>query len=122
MEVVMRYSFGIVVPPTDVVGNPVETDLTLMSGIIKNLQIFFPKGCARTIRALFYDATGQILPTTADTFYSLDGNTVNIPCYYVNAAGAAGMYIRAWTIGSSYSHTLTVYVEIVPFDSPDGGN
>ena len=118
----MHDSFEVKVLTTHLIGAPLEVDIGKMSGVISLVEIFFPKGCARTIRACLYDADEQIAPLTAAGYYSLDGNQVNIPLYYVNVAGAGSLHIRGWTIGSSYDHTLTVHVECKPLDSPDGGN
>jgi hypothetical protein len=118
----MHDSYEVTVLTTHVIGTPLEIDIGKLAGIISLVEIFFPKGCARTIRASLFDTDGQISPLTAASFYSLDGKEVSIPLYYVNVPGEHSLHIKAWTIGSSYSHTLTVHVECKPFDSPDGGN
>lgn len=118
----MHYSFEAQVLTTHVIGTPLEVDVGLMAGIVSAIEVYFPKGCARTIRACFFDTDGQIAPVAASSFYALDGGQVVFPIYYINEIGAHSLHFRAWTIGSSYPHTLTVHVEIKPVDSPDGGN
>jgi hypothetical protein len=118
----VHYSFEAQVLTSHVIGAPLEIDVGLMNGIINAIEVYFPKGCARTIRACFFDSVGQVAPVAASSFYSLDGGQVIFPIYYVNATGANSLHFRGWTIGSSYNHTLTVHVECKPVDSPDGGN
>ena len=108
----MHYSFDLTVDPTDTVSDPAIQDLKLASGKIKHITIGFPAGCARTIFCQVYDLAGQILPTNLGASYAEDDYKIEIDIEYNIDQGFNQLYLVAWSVGSSYSHTLTCYIDV----------
>lgn len=115
----MHYSYEVTVEPTDVLSDPLVFPIVLASGRLRRVKIYFPVGCSRTIRCQLWDRAIQLLPTNADGFYSLDGDTVDASIYYDLDVNDNVLYLVAWSIGSSYSHTLSVHAEVQAVDEPD---
>lgn len=115
----MHYSYEITVSSTDSVDDPLIFPVKLASGIIKTVEIYFPLGCRRTVRCSLFDRAAQVLPSNADGFYSLDGDTVRANLHYDMDAKDNILYLVAWSIGSVYDHTLTLHIEVQGKDEPD---
>lgn len=114
----MHYSFFLTVEPSNDVDNPAIETIQLASGIIENIQIFFPIGCSGVIRCCLANDSIQLLPTNQNSYYALDGNEVNANIHYDLDANTNTLYLIAWSIGSSYNHTLTLHADVRGHDEP----
>lgn len=115
----MHYSWELVVNTGNTVNNPATLNLGLPCGIVEEVDIYFPYGCGRVIRAQLYDGATQILPTNVEGFYALDGDTSKAPMYYDLSDEYNILQLRAWTITGQLAHTLTVMVYVKGPNEPD---
>jgi hypothetical protein len=94
-------------------------DLSIKSGIIKEVEINFPSGCDRLIKCVLYDGATQILPTNPDGFYAEDDRTITAKVHYDLLQQYGDLWFMCWTIGTKLNHTLSMQVEVQGPDEPD---
>ena len=114
----MHYSFFLTVTPANDVDNPAYCHIHLAAGVLENIKLFFPVGCSQVIRATLETDAVQLLPTNQNSYYSLDGEVVDANLHYDMDAETNSLWLKAWTIGSSYDHTLTLHCEVRGPDEP----
>ena len=115
----MHYAYEVEITPTDTVDNYVVQPIILGSGIIRHVSIYFPSGCSRVVRCQLWDRANQVLPTNPDGWYAHDGASVEADLFYDLDRKGNELYFIAWSIGSSYDHTLTISLDVQGRDEPD---
>jgi len=104
----MMYEVDIKVLTTDTVTNKQKTVVKLTHGVIHQLGIYFPPGCANTIKAVINKGLYQIFPTNPDG--QIKGDSINVEGteFYAIIDAPYQVEVIAWSEGASYDHTITV--------------
>ena len=108
----MHYSYEAEVTPADTVDDPLVFPVTLTSGILKGLEVFFPSGCSRTVRIQLWNRGKQIAPSNADGFYALDGDKASAGLHYDIDKEDNELFVIGWNIGGMYDHVITIHLEV----------
>ena len=107
----MHYSASLTVPAGTASGSPVSTSLVLPAGILKHIDVNFPRGCARMTSIAIYDGATQLYPKTAGAAYCEDGYTVKLETFQIFDS-AKTLTVKGWAPLTSYQHVVTVTAEV----------
>lgn len=104
----MFYEVDIEVSTAHTVTNKLRTTLKITSGVIHQLSVSFPPGCANLAKVTINKGKNQIFPTNPDG--NIKGDNINVqgktfhpvlePPYEVD--------VYAWNDGATYPHVVTV--------------
>jgi hypothetical protein len=107
----MHYSAILTVPAGTSLLTPVSTTLALPAGILKHLDVNFPRGCARMTSIVIFDAAVQLYPKTAGAAYCEDGYVVKIDTFQIFDSSKT-LTIKGWAPLTSYQHVVTITAEV----------
>ena len=117
----MMYETDIKVLTTDLIDNKCKTVIKLTHGVIHQLGVYFPPGCANTIRTTIHRGLYQIFPTNPDGFMKGDAINIQGKEFYTIVKAPYQVEVYAWSDGASYDHTITVRIwylkiwQLMPF-------
>lgn len=117
----MMYEVDIKVLTTDLVDNPQITVVKLTHGVIHQLGVYFPPGCANTVKTTIKRGLYQVFPTNPDGV--MKGDSVNIqgPEFYAIIKAPYQVEVYTWADDASYDHTITIRIwflkvwQLMPF-------
>lgn len=110
----MYYSFPIVVPADTPESSPVVTRIKLTAGMLHRVECVFPSGCRGMVHlAISHEGTQQ-WPQTFGSSFAAEGFTIGIDDRYELPADINELVAVAWSPGTTYPHTLTVRVGVLP--------
>jgi len=107
----VHYSASLTVVAATPALTPVTTNLVLPAGILRHIDINFPKGCARMTYITIYDGASLLYPKTASASYCEDGYTVKIDTFQIFDASKT-LTVKGWAPLTSYQHVVTVTAEV----------
>jgi len=110
----MYYSYPVVVPANTLESAPVVTNIKLTAGVIHRIECVFPPGCQGMVHlAISHEGTQQ-WPETHGSSFAAEDFTIVIDDRYELPADINELVALAWSPGTSYPHTLTVRVGVLP--------
>jgi len=88
--------------------------IALAHGIIDWISVLFPAGCNGMVKCAIFHREFQIYPSRSDE--SLSGNRTPIEWkdYYEMYQSPYDLKARLWSPGTTYDHTVTVRIAILP--------
>lgn len=107
----MHYSASLTVPAATAAVSPVSTNLVLPAGMLQQITINFPPGCARMTFIQIYDGATLVYPKTAGASYCEDAYTVVISTMQIFDTSKT-LTIKGWSPGTSYQHVVTITAEV----------
>lgn len=109
----MFYRYSLLVPALTPATAPVATTMYLAHGIIHQVEIGFPPGCAGLVHVTIYRFEHQVWPSNPDHAFAWDNYNVVI------RGGNFGlvtrpyyMTLRAWSEDIIYPHTIACRIGI----------
>lgn len=108
----MRYSYDFVVPKNTSAKSPYKSYFRLNYGTLTQVIIRFRAGCHNRVFFTLRDSLFQILPTSGGQAIYADNQTLYIPMQYPLARKPYELNIRAWSPGSLYDHTLSLWLDL----------
>ena len=115
----MHYAFEFTVSPVDTVDSPLVESMILGSGIIKEVVISFPYGCADSVRCYLCNDSIQLLPINQDGYYSGDGFNINASLWYDLVANTNKLYFVGWSVDAAYDHVIKIFINVKEDNEPD---
>jgi len=112
----MWYHMSVSVPANTPEDEPVEQVLRVTSGVIVYLGVGFPSGCKQLVRVRIYHWEHQIFPINADESAAWNNGIEGGQYHYVLDEPPFELTIRAYSPGTTSSHTITVFVNILPVE------
>lgn len=109
----MVYSFDITVSANTLESDKQETRLKLTYGIIHQIDIIFPRGCAGLVYCHLNDALHQVFPTNPDGDFSGDGFPITGKIFHEVAEEPFELQAWTWNKDDTYDHTITVRIWIL---------
>lgn len=97
---------------------PLELKANLASGVVSQVMIEFPAGCAGLVGCRISRGLFQLWPLTAHEWFISDDFTVDFKEELVLDEGPCILRIEAYNEDDTYDHTLKVSFSIVE-DKPD---
>lgn len=104
----MHYTKQLTVPLDTAAISPASTTIVLPAGILDQVKIYFPGGCARLVHAQIYDGATLLYPKGAATDYAENQFTVDIKDMIIWDS-AKTLTLKGWSPGTGYAHLLTFH-------------
>jgi len=109
----MIYSFAISTPANTPKATPVETNLKLTAGIIHQIDILFPTGCAGLAYIAINDGLHQVWPTNPDESFHTDGETISFKEFYELKSSPHILTVFSYNLDDTYDHDIIVRLGIL---------
>ncbi len=110
----MLYSVSITTNANTTEVNAKVTSLKLTDGVIHEVGIYFPPGCAGLVYCQIYDGGHQFVPSTQGQFLRGDGMLIKSREFYEIATSPRFIDIKTWNLDDAYDHTIEIYISLLP--------
>ncbi|RLI49875.1 MAG: hypothetical protein DRP09_20365 [Candidatus Thorarchaeota archaeon] len=104
----MVFEFDLTVPANTPETAKISKTLKLTYGIIHQLEVIFPTGCAGLVKCHINDALHQVWPTNPDGVFKGDGNPIIGRVFHEMDKEPFELQLWAWNEDDTYNHTITV--------------
>lgn len=112
----MIFCQAITIPPSTTVNAESEINVKLTHGILHKIEIMFPTGCFGLAGVSMHDALHQILPTSPETYFIGDGETISFREHLPILEAPYTIQIRGINYDDTFNHTITVRLGILPLE------
>jgi len=102
----MIYSFAITTPANTPEDSKQKTDIKLTSGIIHQLDIVFPAGCAGLMHIAVNNGLHQLWPTNSQEYFHTDGEAISFKEFYKLKEDQNMLTVYSYNIDDTYDHTV----------------
>jgi len=110
----MIYSFDISTPANTPDTDIQKTDLKLTRGVIHQLDIVFPTGCAGLLYVAINLGLFQIWPTNPDEYFHTDGETISFREHFELIFEPYILTVHTYNLDEEYSHSVIIRLGILP--------
>lgn len=90
------------------------THMKVSAGVIHEINIVFPPGCAGLVYCAIYHGGHPIFPSTEAQYIRGDNEVVDFKEFYELIGVENHLYIVAWNEDEIYSHKITVRLGVLP--------
>lgn len=104
----MIYSFAIETAITYSATNKLKTDLKLTAGIIHQIDIVFPTGCAGLLYVAINHGLHQIWPTNPGEYFHTDGETLSFKEFYELLSAENTLSVYTYNLDDTYAHSVII--------------
>lgn len=109
----MIYSFSINTPANTPYINRLKTDLKLAAGIIHQVELVFPPGCAGLLHAAINHGLHQIWPTNPGEYFHADAETISFEEFYELITETNVLTVYTYNLDDTYTHSVIVRLGIL---------
>ena len=110
----MLYSKQITVSASTTEANSSKSYFKVNKGVISNMWITFPAGCAGLVKLRIYHEGHPFLPVNQDNYIAADNYTFQFPVMYEITEEPMRLTVEAWNEDDTYDHTISVLFLILP--------
>jgi len=83
-------------------------------GVISNIWITFPAGCAGLVKMRIYHEGHPFVPVNQDNYIRGDNYTFQFPVMYEITEEPMILTVEAWNEDATYEHTIDILFLILP--------
>ena len=83
-------------------------------GVISNMWITFPAGCAGLVKLRIYHEGHPFVPVNADNYIRGNNYTFQFPVMFEITEEPMRLTVEAWNEDATYSHTIDILFLILP--------
>jgi len=109
----MFYEFAVIVPKNTTEASPLKTDVLLAPGVIRYVEVQFPRGCVGLAHAAIHDELHQVWPSNPDGDIASDNARIAWRDDFPITNAENRLILRTWNEDDSYSHTITFRFEVL---------
>lgn len=109
----MFYEYDITYPPNTPKEREQVNILRLTRGIVKRVELVFPRGCAGLVGVRIFRGPVQVIPLNFPAWIETDGETVRINSDIDLRVNPYELEVRGYNNDDTYQHTIRVRVEMV---------
>lgn len=109
---VMFFEYDITYPPNTPKENERVNILRLTRGIVKRVELVFPRGVAALTGVRIFRGPVQIIPLNYPAWIETDGETVRINTNIDLTVNPYELEVRGYNIDDTYPHTIRVRIEM----------
>jgi hypothetical protein len=111
----MGYAWDITIPADTEDTEPVKRTLELQSGIITRIGCKFPAGCHGMVKIrITRGGVQNVFPLATDGYITGDDEEAFQTYYFPFEDLKHELYFEGWSPGTTYSHTVTVRITVLP--------
>jgi len=104
----MIFEYDLTVPKNTPKSSPKKKSFKLIYGIIHQLEVMFPTGCAGLVHCTIHEELHQVFPTNPDGNFKGDGTLIKGKVFHELALEPYELQLLAWNEDNTYDHTITV--------------
>ena len=109
----MLYEVDISVSTAHVEANKLKTVISVTNGVIHQLSVSFPPGCANLVKVTIDKGKNQIFPTNPEGNIKGDGIMVEGKTFHPVLEPPYEIDVHAWNVGAVHPHVVTVRLWIM---------
>lgn len=109
---VMFFEYDITYPPNTPKKNEQVNILRLTRGIVKRVELVFPRGVAALTGVRIFRGSVQVIPLNYPAWIETDGETVRINTNIDLTVNPYELEVRGYNIDDTYPHTIRVRIEM----------
>src|SRR3990167_779674 len=110
----MIYTSSITIAANTAESSASRTDIKVTNGIITQVQILFPSGCAGLVNVQLFTGGHQFVPSTHGQVIKADGVLISSPEFLEITDAPRIISIVAWNNDETYPHTIEVLITQLP--------
>jgi len=108
----MFYEYNITYPPNTLKDIEQVNVLRLTRGIIRKVELVFPRGCAGLVGVRIFRGPTQIIPLNYGGYVDTDGETVTINTDIDLTVNPYEVEVRGYNEDDTYEHTIRFRFEL----------
>jgi hypothetical protein len=108
----MFFEYNVTYPPLIFPEEEQVDVLRLTRGIVKRVEVVFPRGCAGLVGVRIFRGPIQIIPLNAPAWLDTDGETIGINTEIDLSVNPYEVEIRGYNLDDTYSHTIRFRFEL----------
>ena len=110
----MLYSKQVLLEAGKTEATSTKTYFKVNKGVISNMWITFPAGCAGLVKMRIYHEGHPFVPVNKDNYIRGDNYTFQFPIMFEITEEPMRLTVEAWNEDATYSHTIDVLFLILP--------
>ena len=110
----MLYSKQITLTAGKTEATATRTAFKVNKGVISNVWITFPAGCAGLVKLRIYHEGHPFLPVNQDNYLRGDNYTFQFPVMFEIIEEPMLLTVEAWNEDATYAHTVDIMFLILP--------
>ena len=110
----MLYSKQITIAASTTQANSSKSYFKVNKGVISNMWITFPAGCAGLVKLRIYYEGHPFVPVNADNYIRGDNYTFKFPVMFEITEEPMRLTVEAWNDDDTYAHTFDILFLILP--------
>ena len=109
----MLFSYEITVPANTLKTAPVEQEMALAAGVIRQVAIQFPAGCNALVHVQVMERDHQLFPTNLDTDIAASGFVLQWAEDYELVDAPYSLKAVLWNDDDTYQHKITLWFAVL---------
>jgi len=109
----MIYAFEITTSANTAQVNEDETKLFLTAGVVHQLDILFPTGCAGLAYIKIHHGGHQLWPLNVNTYFHTDGETISFKEFYHLKTAPFELMAYTYNLDDTYDHTVYIRIGVL---------
>lgn len=109
----MNYSFDLIVQANTLESEKINLVCPVNYGILREVEIFFPWGCAGLVHAQIKRLEHQLFPSNVDSSYTGNDYHLKFEEYFPILALPYELSLVAWNLDDYFDHVLTVNLLVI---------
>ena len=109
----MIYSFAVSTPANTLAAAPVTTTLSLVTGIVHQIEFLFPTGCAGLLFIAIRHGLHQVWPTNPTESFHTDGETISFKEHYELPSNDSQLLLASYNLDDTYAHEVHLRIGIL---------
>jgi len=106
------YEYNVTYPPNVLPETEQINILRLSRGIIRKVEIVFPRGCAGLVGVRIFRESVQVIPLNYPAWLDSDGETISINTEIDLSVNPYEVEVRGYNIDDTYPHTIRFRFEL----------
>lgn len=109
----MHYSFDFAIPTNTLEVNKISLACPVNYGMLREVEIFFPWGCAGLVHVQIHRFQRQIFPSNPDSNYSDNDYHLKFEEYYPVLELPYELIVKGWNLDDYFEHTITFRFSVI---------
>jgi len=109
----MFYFYTLEVPPLTSKANPVTKRMPLSFGVIRDIYIGFPKGCAALVHVVIFHENWQLIPLNREEDLAYDNYVFETMPFYELYYEPFELLAKGWSDAKSYPHRIVFGINLL---------
>jgi len=109
----MFYEYNITYLPNIPKDMEQTSTIRLSRGIVKRVEVVFPRGCAGLVGVRIFRGSVQVIPLNYPAWLDTDGETISITSEIDLSVNPYELIVKGYNLDDTYPHTIRVRFELV---------